>query len=119
MRPRPGPRSHLFLARLTGDRGDVHTSPPVYREAIQLVQIPVGPHYWNIDLAVSRLVTLGATQRFELRLEAFTLLNHFNWGDPQANFLILNSGTFGRITTQAGAPLGGPRIIQFGVKYDF
>ena len=79
----------------------------------------VGPHYWNIDLAVSRLLAVGATQRLELRLEAFNLLNHFNWGDPQANFLILNSGTFGRITTQAGAPLAGPRIMQFGVKYDF
>ena len=35
-----------------------------------------------------------------------------NWGDPVVNF---NAGTFGRITTQAGAP----RIIQLGVKYDF
>jgi len=26
-----------------------------------------------------------------------------------------NAGTFGRITTQAGAP----RILQFGIKYDF
>jgi hypothetical protein len=57
----------------------------------------------------------------ELRLEAFNLFNTFNWGMPgteltaggwQAN---LNSGTFGRITTQAGAP----RIIQLGVKYGF
>ena len=45
-------------------------------------------------------------------LETFNLLNHFNWGDPQVNF---NAGTFGRITTQAGAP----RIMQFGIKYDF
>jgi len=37
--------------------------------------------------------------------------NRSNWGDPQVNF---NAGTFGRITTQAGAP----RIMQFGVKYD-
>ncbi len=54
----------------------------------------------------------GATQRLELRLESFNLLNHFNWGIPLANF---NAGTFGRITTQAGEP----RIIQFGIKYDF
>ena len=59
---------------------------------------------------------MGATRRLELRLESFNLLNHFNWGDP---LLILNAPTFGRITTQAGAPLAGPRIIQFGVKYDF
>jgi hypothetical protein len=72
----------------------------------------VGPGYWNVDLALSRLVSLSATQRVELRLESFNLLNTFNWGDPLVN---LNAGTFGRITTQAGAP----RIMQFGIKYDF
>jgi hypothetical protein len=64
-----------------------------------------------VDLAVSKLVPIG-TQRLELRLESFNLLNHFNWGNPSTNF---NSGAFGRITSQAG----DPRIIQFGIKYDF
>ena len=72
----------------------------------------VGPSYWNVDLAISRLIAMGATRRLELRLESFNLLNHFNWGDP---LLIFNAPTFGRITTQTGAP----RIIQFGVKYRF
>jgi hypothetical protein len=80
-----------------------------------------GPSYWNVDLAISRQVGLVSTQTLELRLEAFNLFNTFNWGIPgteltaggwQANF---NSGTFGRITTQEGAP----RIIQLGVKYAF
>ena len=75
----------------------------------------IGPNFWNVDLAVSRLVGVTATQRLELRLEAFNLLNHFNWGDPIATNLNFNAGTFGRITTQAGAP----RIIQLGIKYDF
>jgi hypothetical protein len=57
----------------------------------------------------------------ELRVETFNLFNTFNWGNPAsaensggqtANF---NSGTFGRITTQAG----DPRIIQLGIKYAF
>jgi hypothetical protein len=72
----------------------------------------VGPDYWNFNLAVSRLIGLAAAQRIELRLEAFNLFNRFNWGLPVVNF---NSGQFGRITTQAGAP----RILQFGIKYDF
>jgi hypothetical protein len=72
----------------------------------------VGPNFWNIDLAISRLIRIGATQRLELRLESFNLLNHFNWGNPVTNF---NAGTFGRITSQAG----DPRIMQFGIKYDF
>ena len=45
-------------------------------------------------------------------MEAFNLTNHFNWGNPQTNFL---TGTFGRITTQATPP----RVLQFGVKYGF
>ena len=72
----------------------------------------VGPSYWNVNLAVSRLIPVTGSQRLELRLEAFNLFNHFNWGTPQTNF---NSGQFGRITTQAG----DPRIMQFGIKYDF
>jgi hypothetical protein len=70
-----------------------------------------GPAYWNIDLGISRLIPMG-TRRIELRVESFNILNHFNWGNPNTNF---NSGQFGRITTQAGAP----RIMQFGIKYDF
>jgi predicted extracellular nuclease len=74
----------------------------------------VGPNYWNIDVAISRLVRLG-TQRLEFRIESFNVLNRFNWGDPAGAALNFNSGQFGRITTQAGAP----RIMQFGIKYDF
>jgi hypothetical protein len=73
--------------------------------------LAVGPSFWQVDMAISKLVPLG-TQRIELRLETFNLFNTFNWGNPVINF---NSGSFGRITTQAGAP----RILQFGVKYDF
>jgi hypothetical protein len=72
----------------------------------------VGPGFWQIDMALSKLVSVVGSQRLELRLEAFNLLNNFNWGNPVVNF---NSATFGRITTQAGTP----RIMQFGLKYDF
>jgi hypothetical protein len=71
-----------------------------------------GPNRWNVNLAVSRLIALAGTQRLELRLESFNLFNHFNWGNPATNF---NSGQFGRITSQNG----DPRIMQFGVKYEF
>jgi hypothetical protein len=72
----------------------------------------VGPNYWNVDLSLSRGIPVAGTQRLELRIESFNLLNRFNWGNPLTNF---NAGTFGRITTQSG----DPRIIQFGIKYDF
>jgi hypothetical protein len=73
--------------------------------------VAVGPSFWQVDLAISRLIPVG-TQRVELRLETFNLFNTFNWGNPVTNF---NSGSFGRINSQAG----DPRILQFGVKYDF
>jgi hypothetical protein len=58
------------------------------------------------------MVTVAGTQNVEFRVEAFNLLNHFNWGLPVTN---LGQGTFGRITSQAT----DPRILQFGVKYGF
>jgi hypothetical protein len=72
----------------------------------------VGPAFWNIDLALSRNLSLGLGHTLELRAEAFNLLNHFNWGNPGTN---LGAGTFGRIQTQSGAP----RIMQFGMKFGF
>lgn len=59
----------------------------------------------------SRLIQFG-TQRADLRIEPFDLLNHVNWGNPAIHF---NAGAFGRVTT----PAGDPRIIQLGVKYAF
>ena len=47
-----------------------------------------------------------------MRIEAFNLLNNFNWGNPMTNF---EPGNFGRIQSQSG----NPRIMQFGIKYGF
>ena len=71
-----------------------------------------GPGYWTIDLAVSRIIQLGAARNLEVRLEASNLTNNFNWGNPAVN---LAQSQFGRITTNGGAP----RIMQFGLKYGF
>ena len=71
-----------------------------------------GPNFWTTNLALSKLVPFGTAQNIELRVEAFNLLNHFNWGTPGTNF---NASTFGRIQSIAGEP----RIMQFGIKYAF
>lgn len=71
-----------------------------------------GPAFWKIDMSLARVLSVGEARTLEFRVEAFNLLNHFNWGDPNTS---LNAGTFGRITTQAG----DPRIMQFAVKYGF
>ena len=78
-----------------------------------------GPGRWTIDLALSRLLPITNGQTLELRLEAFNLTNHFNWGSPTttptSGIANLLTGTFGRITSQATPP----RIMQFGIKYGF
>ena len=78
------------------------------------------PGFWSIDLALSRLIPLGASRSLELRVESFNLLNNFNWGPLpflQADRTHVNftSSAFGRITRMAGTP----RIMQFGIKYGF
>ena len=78
------------------------------------------PGFWSIDLALSRLISFGASRSLELRVESFNLLNNFNWGPLpvlQADRTHVNftSSAFGRITRMAGAP----RIMQFGIKYGF
>ena len=71
-----------------------------------------GPRFWSVDVALSRLVPLGAARSVQLRIEVFNLLNTFNLGLPET---VLDTATFGRITTMAG----NPRLMQFGIKYGF
>jgi hypothetical protein len=71
-----------------------------------------GPNFWTIDMALAKQIAVATAQTLELRIEAFNLLNNFNWGTPGTN---LNAGTFGRITSNTG----DMRILQFGVKYGF
>jgi hypothetical protein len=72
----------------------------------------MGPAYWAVDLALAKLVSIGAGKNVELRVETFNLLNNFNWGNPNTS---LDSPVFGRIQTQTGSP----RVMQFGIKYNF
>ena len=70
-----------------------------------------GPGYKNLDLALARRVPLQGTQAFELRLEAFKVLNTPQFGAPNGTF---GSAAFGTITSALD-----PRVIQLAVKYLF
>jgi hypothetical protein len=71
-----------------------------------------GPAYWNIDLALSRVLRFGSEHRLELRAEAFNLTNRVHLGNPTVT---LGNANFGRITTVAA----DARVMQFAVKYGF
>jgi hypothetical protein len=71
-----------------------------------------GPAFWNIDLALSRVVRVNDRHRFELRAEAFNITNRVHLDNPNT---VYGNANFGRIiATQAG-----PRIMQFALKYIF
>jgi hypothetical protein len=78
-----------------------------------------GPRFWQVNMALARVLRVGGARTLELRVETFNLFNTFNWADPATN---LNaSGTFGRITAQqfSYGYSSGPRTMQFAVKYGF
>ena len=70
-----------------------------------------GPGTHTIDLSLVRTFRVGATHRFEARIESFNALNWFQWNNPVNNF---NNVQFGRIISA-----GDPRIMQFAIKYEF
>jgi hypothetical protein len=79
-----------------------------------------GPGQFNIDGSLIKNTKIG---RFatELRIEAFNLLNHPQFGQPTNN---INSGTAGQITSMlssASCALCGTteRQVQIGLKMRF
>jgi hypothetical protein len=93
----------------------------------------VGPGYWEWDEAVSREFQVAEGKRVEFRAEAFNVTNSLRPGNPGVTLTAPN--TFGRILcsaagasatgcatpSSAAAPSlsGGPRILQFALKYFF
>jgi hypothetical protein len=84
-----------------------------------------GPHYTDVDSAVSKFIPLHEALQLEARAECFNCLNHTNYANPggainSAGTGVTNGGTalsastFGTIT--AANP---PRILQLSLKMDF
>jgi hypothetical protein len=88
-----------------------------------------GPRQFNIDLALSKRFQLRESRSFELRAEAFNLLNNVNFANPISNFnaaisggsinnntgQIIEAGNFGKIISTSN----NPRIVQLAVKFCF
>jgi hypothetical protein len=70
-----------------------------------------GPGTVTVNVALSRRLRLRESQWVELRGEAFNLMNHANFSNPNAS---VGNTTFGRINSA-----NDPRILQFAVKYLF
>lgn len=70
-----------------------------------------GPNYYDVDAALSRNFPLMERLNFNLRMEAFNVMNHPNLSAFTTG---LNSGTFGNATTAMD-----PRIFQIAGKITF
>ncbi len=75
------------------------------------VGIVRGPGENTVNMALSRSFGVGGSRALALRLEAFNLLNHVNFGNPNMS---ANSALFGQIFSA-----GPARQIQLGAKFTF
>jgi hypothetical protein len=84
-----------------------------------------GPHFWNVDFAVSKNTQLFERMNLQLRAEFFNIFNHPNFALPNF-FVVPGFGPAGLITqtpdqaqTNPGLGGGGPRVIQVAAKFTF
>lgn len=91
----------------------------------------IGPGMGQLDLALQKEIALSERVFLRLRLEAFNVTNHPNFGNPVGD---LSSLTFGRPVNMlnhylgSGGPdsglvpalqIGGPRALQIGLRLHF
>jgi hypothetical protein len=70
-----------------------------------------GPGFNRLDVGLFRNFKIYRGSTFQLRGEAFNVMNHTNWGNPGTT---ATSSTFGQITTTRD-----PRILQVAGKFSF
>jgi Carboxypeptidase regulatory-like domain len=70
-----------------------------------------GPGLNNWDMTLSKVTRITESKALELRLEAFNLLNHAQFNNPDGE---INSSSFGVVSSARD-----PRIVQLGVRFTF
>jgi hypothetical protein len=76
-----------------------------------------GPGINNFDMALSKVTKFTESKQLELRFEAFNVVNHAQFNNPDAEIndgLPSQGGTFGLVTSTRD-----PRIMQIGAKFLF
>jgi hypothetical protein len=71
----------------------------------------VGPQYADWDVSIMRYFPVHESIQLQFRAEYFNVLNHTNFGDPNAS---VTNGAFGRVTSALD-----PRIGQLSLKLIF
>jgi carboxypeptidase family protein len=78
----------------------------------------IGPSFINADLSIVRTVTAAANRQLQLRVDAFDVFNHANFGPPGN---VVGSPMFGKIsrTRLPTGEAGSSRQIQLAAKLFF
>lgn len=76
-----------------------------------------GPGYWSSDASFAKAFNLKENVKFQLRAEAFNLLNHANYNNPNSTVDVASGG---QITSTVGTQDGtSMRRLQFAARFDF
>jgi hypothetical protein len=70
-----------------------------------------GPGRWNTDAALAKIFRIAERKQFQIRAEAYNLLNHNNLDDPNTN---MQSTDFTKILSRSGS-----RSMQIGLRLQF
>jgi hypothetical protein len=77
-----------------------------------------GPFFMNWDASLIKNIRITERTRFQLRFEAFNVLNRANFFSGQFSTLNINSTNFGRITSTFTSS-GAQRVLQFAGRFEF
>ena len=77
-----------------------------------------GPMFMNWDASIIKNIRITERTKFQLRFEAFNVLNRANFFSSQFGTLNINSTNFGRITSTFTSS-GAQRVVQFAGRFEF
>ena len=72
-----------------------------------------GPGFFNLDASLFKTLQFKERTSLQIRIEAYNILNHPSFGNPNADFTQTNS--FGKVTSTSS----GARQLQFALKLNF
>jgi hypothetical protein len=77
-----------------------------------------GPHFLNVDFGIGKTFSITERVRFEFRADAFNVLNHIDWGNPNSA-IDGGTGPSGAGMINSTDVVNTPRIWQLGGKLSF
>jgi hypothetical protein len=109
----------VFEVQGTQPSATAATAPTVYTGLGTLSRNALyGPGYTDLDLSGEKDTRIAEGISFNLRVDAFDILNHPNFGQPTGN---VQSASFGQITGTrfATSDGGSSRQLQISAKVTF